>query len=101
MWTIFLIYINDLLNSLQSNPKLFADDTSLFSTVQDITTSTVSLNHNLSNISEWAAQWKINFNLDQYKEAQELLFIQSHIDNCILMATPFTKFNSKNTQVCF
>ena len=29
---LFLIYINDLPNGLQSNPKLFADDTSLFST---------------------------------------------------------------------
>ena len=38
---LFLIYINDLHSGLQSNPKLFANDTSLFSTVQDITTSTV------------------------------------------------------------
>ena len=56
---LFLIYINDLPNGLQSNPKLFADDTSLFSTVQDITTSTVSLNNDLTKISEWAVQWKI------------------------------------------
>ena len=34
---LFLIYINDLPNGLKSNPKLFADNTSLFSTVQDIT----------------------------------------------------------------
>ena len=34
---LFLIYINDLPNGLQSNPKLFADNTSLFSTVQGIT----------------------------------------------------------------
>ena len=27
---LFLIYINDLPNGLQSNPKLFADDTSYF-----------------------------------------------------------------------
>ena len=33
---LFLIYINYFPNGLQSNPKLFADDTSLFSTVQDI-----------------------------------------------------------------
>ena len=46
--SLFLIYVNDLPNGLKSNPKLFADDTSLFSTVQDITKSTVSLNNDLS-----------------------------------------------------
>ena len=56
---LFLIYINDLPNGLQSNPKLFADDTSLFATVKDITTSTVSLNYDLTKISEWAVQWII------------------------------------------
>ena len=49
---LFLIYINNLPNDLQSNPKLSADNSSLFSTVQDITTSTISLNHDLSKISE-------------------------------------------------
>ena len=53
---LFLIYINDLPNGLQSNPKLFADSTSLFCTVQDITTSTVGLNNDLTKISEWAVQ---------------------------------------------
>ena len=32
---LFLVYINDLTKNLHSNPKLFADDTSLFSTVTD------------------------------------------------------------------
>ena len=32
---LFWIYINDLPNGLQSNPKIFADDTSLFATVKD------------------------------------------------------------------
>ena len=27
---LFLVYINDLFNNLSSNPKLFANDTSLF-----------------------------------------------------------------------
>ena len=53
---LFLIYINNLPEDLQSNPKIFADDTSLFSTAQDITTSTVSLNNDLPKISEWAVQ---------------------------------------------
>ena len=73
---LFLVYINDLPNSLQSNPKLFADNTSLFSTIQDITTSIVNLNNDLTKISEWAVQWKINFNLDPSKKAQKLLFSQ-------------------------
>ena len=46
----FLIYISDLPNDLRFDPKLFVDSTSLFSTVQDITTSTVSLNHDLTKI---------------------------------------------------
>ena len=32
---LFLIYINDLLNDLKSNAKLFADDTSLFNIAKD------------------------------------------------------------------
>ena len=36
---IFLIYINDLPNGLNSNVKPFADDTSLFSVVHNITDS--------------------------------------------------------------
>ena len=73
---LFLIYVNDLPNGLQSNPKLFADDTSLFATVKDITSSTVSLNNDLTKISEWMVQWKMNFNPDPSKHAQELLVSQ-------------------------
>ena len=32
---LFFIYVNDLPDNLFSNTKLFADDTSLFSTVTD------------------------------------------------------------------
>ena len=76
---LFLTYINDLPNGLQSNPKLFADDTSLFATVKDIATSTVSLNNDLTKISEWAVQRKMNFNPDPCKQAQELLFSRKKI----------------------
>ena len=42
-----LIFINDLSDNLLSNPKLFADDTFLFSVVQDINLSTKNLNYDL------------------------------------------------------
>ena len=74
--TIF-IYINDLPNGLNSNVKLFADDTSLFSVVHNIIDSANLLNSDLSKINEWALQWKMSFNPDPIKQAQEIIHIQS------------------------
>ena len=71
---LFLIYINDLSDGLQSNPKLFADDTSLFSTVHDITETTNELNMNLRKINIGAHQGKMSFDPDISKQAHEVLF---------------------------
>ena len=71
---LFLIYINDLPDNLNSLVKLFADDTSLFSTVHDPTLSAKILNDTLSRISEWAHRCKILFNPDITKQAQEVTF---------------------------
>ena len=70
----FLIYINDLSDDLASNPKLFADDTSLFSVVHNSLSSSTDLNNDLVKISEWAYQWKMSFNPDSTKQAQEVIF---------------------------
>ena len=70
----FLIYINDLPDKLVSNPKLFADATSLFSTVTDPNVTANQINNDLHNISTWAYQWKMNFNSDTSKQAHEVLF---------------------------
>ena len=71
---LFLIYINDLSDSLKSECKLFADDTSLFSVVYDNNTSASDLNEDLEKIGNWAFQRKMNFNLDPNKQAQEIIF---------------------------
>ena len=71
---LFLIYINDLSGDLSSKAKLFADDTSLFSVTHDITTSANELNNDLKKISDWAFQWKMSFNPDPSKQAQEVIF---------------------------
>ena len=70
----FLIYINDLPDGLITNAKLFADDTSLFSTVFNSNNSASDLNHDLEKISSWAFQWKMSFNPDPSKQAQEVIF---------------------------
>ena len=46
----FLIYINDFSQSLSSNTKLFADDTSIFSTVKNVNFSTDQLNSDLQKV---------------------------------------------------
>ena len=69
-----LIYINDLPNELKSNAKLFADNTSLFTIVKDENESANILNNDLSLISKWAFNWKMLFNPDPSKPAQEVLF---------------------------
>ena len=69
-----LIFINGLSDNLILNPKLFADDTSLFSVVQDITLSAKNLNDDLKKINKWAFQWKMSFNPDPNKQAQEVIF---------------------------
>ena len=71
---LFLIYINDLSDDLKSECKLFADDTSLFSVVNDINTSASDLNEDLEEIGNWAFKWKMNFNPDPNKQAQEIIF---------------------------
>ena len=59
---------------MSSNCKLFADDTFLFSVVHVVTISSSELNSNLAKISEWAFEWKMTFNPDQSKPAQEVIF---------------------------
>ena len=54
--------------------KLFADDTSFFSTVYEPNISASQLESDLKNISHWAYKWKMNFNPDLSKHAQEVIF---------------------------
>ena len=71
---LFLIYINDLADDLSSDVKLFADDTSLFSVVQDVNASEIELNDDLKNINKCTFQWKMGFSPDPSKQAQEDIF---------------------------
>ena len=71
---LFLVYINDLPNKLKSSVKLLADGTSFFTVVKDKSESANILNNDLLLISKWAYNWKMVFNPDPSKPAQEVPF---------------------------
>ena len=58
--------------------KLLADDTSLFSVINDVDTSSATQNNDLVKIQEWAFSWKMSFNPDRNKKAQEVIFSRKH-----------------------
>ena len=70
----FLTYINDLPGNLESNSKIFAYDTSLFYKVFDKPVSRATLKKDLEIINNWAFRWKMQFNPDRNKQAQEPYF---------------------------
>ena len=58
---LFLLYINDLPDSLQSQVCLFADDTAVYLTVQGQTDSK-KLQNDLDILQEWEQEWDMEFN---------------------------------------
>ena len=71
---LFLIYINDLHDGLESPAKLSADDTSLFSKTYDSNLSARQLSNDLQKITVWDHKWKMIFNPDISKQAEEVVF---------------------------
>ena len=66
-----MIYISE---NIESTVKLFTDDTTLFSVVHNNNTSAEVLNRDLQKISQWSHKWKMSFNPDVSKQAQEVIF---------------------------
>ncbi|MCG8077783.1 MAG: reverse transcriptase family protein, partial [Candidatus Thiodiazotropha taylori] len=62
---LFLLYINDIVNEIGCNIRLFADDTSLYIIVDCPLQAATLLNNDLSTISEWADKWLVAFNANK------------------------------------
>ena len=71
---LFLVHTNDLSNGLKSNPKLFADNTFLFSVIHGVNSSQIDLNEDLDKSSNWVYQWRMSFNPNPSKKAQKVIF---------------------------
>ena len=53
---------------------MFPDDISLFSVIDDRSTTRNELSDDFVKINNWAYQWKMSFNPDPNKQAQEVIF---------------------------
>ena len=59
---LLLVFINDIVNEIGSNIRLFADDTSLYIIVGNPHSSAPLLNDDLKKISDWAKLWLVTYN---------------------------------------
>ena len=81
---LFLIYINDFLDGINSLCKIFPEDTSLFSKVYDMHKSAWEVSDDLGKISYWAYQCKMKFNPDPNKQTNEVIFSRKTGSNNLL-----------------
>ena len=59
---LFLVYINDIVEDINSTIHLFADDTSLYLIVDDPLEAANTLNNDVSKVYAWAKKWLVAFN---------------------------------------
>jgi hypothetical protein len=59
---LFLIYINDLVNDINCNVRLYADDTTLYPDYENPIRGSQKLQEDLMKIERWAEAWLIQFN---------------------------------------
>ena len=76
--------------------KIFAEKTSLFSKIIDTRNSQNTLNSGLKSTKNWAYQWKMQFNPDPKKRANEVIFSRKS-NTCTY--SPVT-FSDNNIATC-
>ncbi|PJE77717.1 hypothetical protein CI610_03355 [invertebrate metagenome] len=59
---LFLIYINDIVDNMNSISRLFADDTSLMYSSSSLLDIQRSLNNDLQKLNKWSQDWLTKFN---------------------------------------
>ncbi len=64
---LFLIFINDIANDLESVPHLFADDTNILFPTKDMQLGIATVNRDLMKISSWCDKWCVTMNPGKIK----------------------------------
>ena len=59
---LFLVFVDDVINELYSNPRIFADDILSMATGKDQQECCEKLQADLTSIDAWATKWKMGLN---------------------------------------
>ena len=65
---LWILYVNDITENLESEVLVFADDTCLFASAKDPAETAAILNKDLEKIGDWARKWKVAFNPSKTKD---------------------------------
>lgn len=63
---LFLVYVNDLTDSLESTASLFADDAKIYR-VLETEDDAESLQRDMKRLEEWSTKWLLTFNISKCK----------------------------------
>ena len=63
---LFLVYVNDIVNSLESTTSLFADDAKIYKTLKT-KDDTEALQRDMERLQEWSDKWQLTFNSNKCK----------------------------------
>lgn len=63
---LFIIYINDLVNNLESPSSLFADDAKIYRTIKT-QEDTEALQRDMDRVKDWSRKWLLTFNIEKCK----------------------------------
>jgi len=66
---LFVIYINDIPDSIESFCKIFADDTKIYSSVSNTNDQDI-MQSDLLKLCEWSRQWLLEFSIQKCKTIQ-------------------------------
>ena len=88
---LFILYVNDMRNALQTIPRLFADDTCLFLTAENIDDLEIIGNSELRSLKNWMDTNKLTVNPTKSKlivvnpklRAPQIQFSLLYDDTCI------------------
>ena len=81
---LFLLYINDIGTEIDSNIRLFADDSALYREIKSFN-DVLSLQEDLFKLQEWASKWQMKFNIKKCKTLRISKRIKNKINHIYVM----------------